>query len=167
MTFADHNIVSLPTPVLSAVSELLASERSALSLPPHRHLSRSTRSSRASISTPRSLVLASKSFAKIFSVQPPPQLIVSSPMRRSTSPRSTRSFLLEVPPVFLVSRSSLPITSTVRSPTSPSILMRLLHTVRLSKLPFSLVTLHPSPPTRSSSSTLRRCQLVSRLLVAK
>ena len=149
----------------SVVSALLASGLSALCLPLHKPQSKSTLFTRVLTSTPPSPVPVSRSSARISSVPPPPQSTVSSPMLSSTNPRSTKLSSSEVPLVFLESKSSSPTTSTVRSPTSPSTLMRLLHTVLPSRPPFSLVTPHPSPPTRFSSSMSRHCLSVSRLLV--
>jgi len=63
-------------------------------------------------------------------------------------------------------QSSLP--TTQRQGAQQSINpMRLLRTVLLSRLPFSLVTPLLSLPTRSSFSMLRHCLSVSRLLVAR
>lgn len=149
------------------VSELLANVPSVLSPHPHKPPSRLTLSSRVLISIPRSLVLVSRSSVKIFSDQPQPQSTVSSLTPRLTSQRSTRSSSSVVPPVFPASRSSLPTTSTARSPTSPSTLMRLLLMVLPSRLPFSLVTPHPSLPTRSFFSMSPHCLSVSRPLVAR
>merc|ERR1739848_832133 len=134
---------------------------SAPSPPPHRPPLRLTLCSRVLTSTPPSPVPVSRSFARISSVAPPPPSTASSPTPRSTSPRSTRSSSSVDLPAFPASRSSSPTTSTERSPTSPSTLMRLLLTV----LPFCLVTLLPSPPTRFCCSTLPRCLSVSRPLV--
>jgi hypothetical protein len=143
------------------------SEPSELFRLPLRPLLKLTLFSRVLISTPPSPVLVSKSSARTFSDQLPPQSTVSSLTQRLTNPRFTKSFSLVDPPVFLASRSSLPTTSMARSPTSPLTLMRLLHTVLPSRLPFSLVTPHLSPPLRSSFSMLRHCPLVLRLLVVK
>jgi hypothetical protein len=154
-------------PVLSVVSALLASVPSELS--PHRHKppSKSTLSSRVLTSTPPSPVLDSRNSAKTYSDPPPLLSTAFSLMPRSTNPRSTRSSSSEVPLVFPESRSSLPTTSTARSPTSQSIPMRLLPTVLPSRLPSSLAIPRPSQPTRSSFSTLPHYPSVSRPLVAR
>jgi hypothetical protein len=154
-----------PTPVPFVVSALPASEPSVLFPPPLRPLSRLTLFSRVSISTHQSPVLVSRSSARISSDLPLHPSTVSSLMPRLTRARSTRLSSSVVPPVSPESRSSSPITSTERSPTSLSILMRLLHTVLPSRPPFSPVTLHPSLPTRSFFSMSRHCPSVSRLPV--
>lgn len=154
-------------PELFVVSAQLVSEQRELFLPPHKPPLKSTLSSKVSTSTPPSPVLVSKNFARIFSDQLPPQSTVSLPTLRSTSPRSTRSSSSEVPLVSPESRSSLPTTSTARSPTSQSTPTRLLPTVLPSRLPFSPVTPHPSQLTRSFCSMSRHCPSVSRLLVAR
>jgi hypothetical protein len=153
--------------VLSVVSAQLVSVPSELSHPPHKPRLKSTPFMRVLTSTPPSHVLVSRNSARTSSDPPPSQSIVFSQTPRLTSPRSTRSFLSVVPLVFPESRSSSPTTSTARSPTSQSTPMRLLHTVLQFKPPFSLVTLHPSPPTRFFSSMWRHCLSVSRLLVAR
>jgi hypothetical protein len=153
--------------VLSVASAQPVSERRELFPPLPRPPSKSTLSSRVSTSTHPSPVLVSRSFARIFSAQPPPQSTVSLLMPRSTNPRFTRSSSSEVLPVFQESRSSSPTTSTERSQTSPSILTKLSHTELPSRLLFSLEIPPPSPPTRFSSSMSRLCPSVSRLLVVK
>ena len=156
----------LPTPVPCAVCAPLASVPSVPSLLPHRPPLRSTLSSRVSTSTPPSPVPVSRSCARIFSAPQSSLSTASSPTPRSTRARSTRSSSSVVPPVFPVSRSSSPTTSTVRSPTAPSTPMRLLPTVPPSRLPFSLVTPAPSLPTRSCFSMSLPSPWVSRPLVA-
>jgi heat shock protein 1/8 len=88
------------THVPSDVSAQPVSERRELSLPLHRHPSKSTLSSRVSTSTLPSPVLVSKSFARTFSDRPPPQSTVSLLMPRSTNPRFTRSSSSVDLPVF-------------------------------------------------------------------
>jgi hypothetical protein len=156
-----------PTPVLSVVSELLASVLREPSLHPHKPPLRSTLSLRVSISIPPSPVLVLRNFARTSSDPPPLQSTVSLLTPRSTNPRSTRSSLSEGILVFLEFKSSLPTTSTARSPTSQLTPMRPLPTVLPSKPPFSPVTLLQNPPTKSFFSMLRHCPSVSKLLVVK
>ena len=153
--------------MLFVVSELLVSVLSALFLHPHKPPLRSTLFLRVSISIPPSPVLVLRNFARTSSDQPPPQSTVSLPTPRSTSPRFTRLFWSEGLLVFPESKSSSQTTSMARSPTSQSILTRPLPMVLPFRLPFSLVILPQSQPTRSFFSMLRHCPSVSRLLVAK
>ena len=150
--------------VLYAASAPLASVPSVRCLLLPRLPLRSTLSLRVSTSTPPSPVLVSRSFARISSDPLCSPSTASSPMLRSTSLRSTRSFSSVALPVSPASRSSLPTTSTARSPTSPSTPMRLLPTVLLSRLLSCLATPAPSPPTRSCCSMWLLSPSVSRLL---
>jgi hypothetical protein len=143
--------------VLFVVSALLASVLRELFLLLPKHPSKLIRSSRESISTLRSLVPVSKSFARISSVVLLNQLRRSSAIPRSTS----RTSWSVVPLVSLVSSNLFPTFSTARSPTRASTLMRLLPMVLPSRLPSYPVT--PLRRLKTFSSTLLLFPSVLRL----
>ena len=148
--------------MLFVVFALLASALSVSFLLLHKHPSKSTRSSKVSTSTLLSLVPVSKSCARISSMAPLYLLRRSFATPRSTSRTFMKSSWLVGPLVFPVSSNLFPTSSTARSLTRVSTLMRLLPMVLPSRLPSFPVT-----PLRRletfSSSTLPLFPSVSRL----
>ena len=125
---------------------------------------KSTRSTRALISTPRLRVPGSKNCARIFSAAPSTPSKKSSRIQRSTRLTFTKLFLLAVLLEFPISSSWYPITSMAKNPTRASTQTKLLPTVLLSRLPSFLAILRRKRKT-CSSLMLHLCHWASRRLV--
>merc|ERR1711998_98831 len=156
---------SATTSVPCAVSVLLASVRSVLCPAPPRLTSRLTHCTTVSTTTWASLVPSSRIFAWTTSASAWNLLRRCYVTPSYPRVRCTRLCWLVAPLVFLRCRSSSASTSTARSSTSPSTLMRLWLTVLLSRPLSSAVPTSPRSCRTFCCSMSLPCHSVSRPLV--